>query len=227
GHARHQHQALAGAAVVQDLRLVVIDLADAVAAVLAHHREALALGIALDRVADIAQGRPRPDRADPAPHRLEGGFHQPPRHHRRAADAIHAAGVAVPAVLDDGHVDVEDVPVPEHLGLAGDAVADHVVDRGAHRLGIAAVADIGRHRALHLDDMVVADPVQLLGGRPGLDVRGDHFQHFGGQAAGDAHLLDFLGGLQVQAHAGDYRRSGGGLNGPSENPGRGAHAWRP
>src|SRR3546814_5085235 len=55
GHALLQHQALARPAVVQHLRLVVVDLADAVAAVLAHHREALALGVLLDRVADRSE----------------------------------------------------------------------------------------------------------------------------------------------------------------------------
>src|SRR3546814_10067483 len=47
GHALLQHQALARPAVVQHLRLVVVDLADAVAAVLAPPREALALRVML------------------------------------------------------------------------------------------------------------------------------------------------------------------------------------
>src|SRR5690606_12621750 len=118
------------------------------------------------------------------------------RHHRGGADVVHAAGVAVPAVLDDGDVDVEDVTVLQHLGLAGDAVADDVVDRGAHGLGEAAVAQVGRDRALHVHDVVVADAVQFRGADPRLHIRGDHFQHLGGQAAGDAHLLDFFGGFQ-------------------------------
>ena len=54
---------------------------------------------------------------------------------------------------------------------------------------------------LYVDNIVVAQAIQFLGGDPGLDVFADHLQHFGGQAAGDAHLLDFLGGLQVQGHA--------------------------
>src|SRR5690606_19971465 len=80
-----------------------------------------------------------------------------------------------------------------------------VVDRDAGGLGIAAVADVGRDRALHLHDVVVADAVQFLGAHARLHVRGDHFQHLGGQAAGDAHLLDFFGGLEVHGHGGDYR----------------------
>src|SRR5690606_14786161 len=205
GHARLEHQALARAAVVQHLRLVVVDLADAVAAVLAHHREALGCGVALDGVADVAQGGTRLHRADAAPHRLGRGLDQAPGHHRRGAGVVHAAGVAVPAVLDHGDVDVDDVAVLEDLGGARDAVADDVVDGDAGGLGVAPVADVGRDRVLHVDDVVVADAVQFLGAHPRLHVRGDHFQHLGGQAAGDAHLLDFFGGLEVQGHGGDYR----------------------
>ena len=116
---------------MQHLRIVVVDLADAVAAVLAHHAETLAFGVLLDRVADIAEGRARLDRADAAEHRFAGHFHQSLGHHRGRAHVVHAAGVAVPAVLDHGDVDVDDVAVLQDLGLAGDAVADDVVDRGA------------------------------------------------------------------------------------------------
>jgi len=58
------------------------------------------------------------------------------------ADDEHAAGVAVPAVLDDGDVDVDDVALFERL-VIGDAVANLVVDRGANRLGVGRVAATG------------------------------------------------------------------------------------
>ena len=200
GHARLQHQAFAGAAVMQHLRILVVDLADAVAAVLAHHAEALGLGVLLDRVADVAQGRARLDGADAAEHRLAGHVDQALGHHRRRAGEVHAAGVAVPAVLDDGDVDIDDVAVLQDLGFARDAVADDVVDRGADRGREALVADVGRDRLLHVDDVVVADAVQLGGGHAGLHVRGDDLQHLGGQAAGDAHLLDLVRGLDGDGH---------------------------
>jgi hypothetical protein len=47
------------------------------------------------------------------------------------ADRIHAAGIAMPAVENECHVDVDDVAVAQRLGV-GNAVADDVVDRGAH-----------------------------------------------------------------------------------------------
>ena len=104
---------LAGArlAVVQHLRVLVEHAADAVAAVLAHDREALLLDVALDRVADVAQVTPGPDRADAAPHRIEGNFRQPLGLYRRSSDRVHPARVAVVTVLDDRDVDVDDVAI--------------------------------------------------------------------------------------------------------------------
>src|SRR5690606_34374002 len=186
--------------VVQHLRIVVVDLAAAVAAVLADHAEAFGFGVLLDGMADVAQGRARLHRADAAEHGLAGGLDQAPGHHRGLAHVVHAAGVAVPAVLDHGDVDVDDVAVLQDLARAGDAVADDVVDRGADRGGEAAVAHVGRDRALDVDDVVVADPVQLGGGHAGLHVGGHDLEHLGGQAAGDAHLLQVGGGLELDRH---------------------------
>src|SRR6185312_13466305 len=56
GHALLQFHAGARLAVVQYLRLVVIDLADAMAAVFLDHAETCRLGMLLDRVTDVAQG---------------------------------------------------------------------------------------------------------------------------------------------------------------------------
>src|SRR5690606_16632657 len=200
GHAFLQHHALPRLAVMQHLRVVVVDLADAVAAVLADHAEALGLGVLLDRVADVAQGRARLHRADAAEHGLAGGLDQAPGHHRGLAHVVHAAGVAVPAILDHGDVDVEDVAVLEDLARAGNAVADDVVDRGADRGREAAVADVGRNGALDIDDVVVADPVQFGRGHAGLHVGGHDLENLGRQAAGDAHLLQVGGGLELDGH---------------------------
>ncbi len=120
------------APVVQDLRLLVELPADAVAAELAHDREAVGLCESLDACADVAEVRAGAHRADAPPHRLVGDVDQPLRLDRRRPDEEHAAGVAVKAVLDDGDVDVDDVAGLEPL-VAGDAVADDLVDRRADR----------------------------------------------------------------------------------------------
>ncbi len=61
-----QHVAGARAAVMQDVRRVVEDPADAMAAEVAHHGAALGLDIGLDGVADVAEARARLHRGDAA-----------------------------------------------------------------------------------------------------------------------------------------------------------------
>jgi len=48
---------------------------------------------------------------------------------------------------------------------------------------------------LHIDDQVVAQLVQLIGGNTGFDERADVIEYFTGQTTGDAHFLDFLRGF--------------------------------
>ena len=119
-HALAQHRPVVGPAVMQDRRRVVKHPPDAVAAEIAHHRIAVALGIALDRVADRADTHARPHHRDAAHHRLVGDVDQLSRLHPDAlADKEHAARVAVPAVEDHGHVDIEDVARPSAGGRPG------------------------------------------------------------------------------------------------------------
>ena len=89
--------------------------------------------------------------------------------------------------------------------LVRNTVADHVVDRGADRLREAFVVERRGDGLLHIDDVVMADAVQLYGGNAGLDVFGDHFQDFGGQFAGDTHFCDVLGGFEGDGHSGSLR----------------------
>ena len=205
-HAFLQLQAGAGLAVMQHLRIFVEHLADTVPAVLAHHGEALGLRQFLDGVADIAQAHAGPHHLDAGQHALAGGVHQPLGQHRGLAHVVHLAGVAVPAVLDDGDVDIKDVALFEHLFLVGNPVADHIIHRCAYRLREAPVAQAGGDGVLLVDDVVVADAVQFLGGDPGLDVLADHFQNFGGQAARFAHFRDVFRGFYGDVHV-DQRNS--------------------
>jgi hypothetical protein len=205
-HAGHQFLQGAGAAVVQYLRLLVEHLADAVAAELAHYAVAGFFGVLLDRVADVAQVCARLDLLDAQPHALVGDVGQALGHDRRFADEEHAAVVAVVAVLDDGDVEVDHVAVLEHL-VARDAVADDVVDRGADGLRVGRVAGRAvvqrrRDRALHVDHVFVAEAIQFAGGHAGLDEGRDVVQHFGAQAAGDAHAGDIFGGFNGDGHNG-------------------------
>ena len=100
--------------------------ADPMAAVLAHDGVALTLDVALDRMSEVAQAIARGHLPDATPHGLESYVAKSPCLDRGLADREHAARVAVEAVLDDGHVDIEYVSRLQDP-IAGNAVADHVV----------------------------------------------------------------------------------------------------
>ena len=128
-----QLQARAGLAVMQHLRILVIDPADAVAAVLAHHRKFLLLDEGLDGVPDVPEVRAGLHLPDAAPHGLVAGLGEALRRHRGLADEVHAAGVAVKSIPDHRDVDVDDVAGLERL-VVRDAVAYDMVYRGADGL---------------------------------------------------------------------------------------------
>ena len=86
----------------------------------------------------------------------------------------------------------------QHVRIAGDAVTDHVVDRGAHALGVALIVEVSR-RATVFDGVVVDHLVDLVGGHARGDVLAyvvEHAHVDGGRAL-DA--LDVGGGLQKRA----------------------------
>src|SRR5688500_12951963 len=120
--------------------------AEAVPAKVADHAVAMLLGMALDCVGDVAEAIARPGLFEAEHQAFVGDIDQLPGLDRNIADEIHAAGIAVPAAQDRGYVDVDDIAVLERL-VAGNAVADDMVDRGAAALGIAAITERGRDAA--------------------------------------------------------------------------------
>ena len=78
------------------------------------------------------------------------------------ADEEGGVGVAVDAVEEDRDVEVADVAVDQRP-VVGDAVADHLVHRGAERLREAVVVERARVAAA-VDAGLVADGVELVGG---------------------------------------------------------------
>mgnify|MGYP000588368552 CR=1 FL=1 len=95
---------------------------------------------------------------------------------RDLTDAEHAARITKVAVQDRGAVDVDDVALVQHVRIAGDAVTDHVVDRGANALGVALIVEVGR-RAAVLDGVVVDHLVDLVGGHARGDVLAYVIEH--------------------------------------------------
>ena len=157
-HAGLKLHALSRITVVQDLRLIMVDLADAMAAVLADHAEAFFFGQRLDRMANVTQGRARAHHTNSGAHGVVGGFHQVTCLRIGFADEVHAAGIAIPAILDHGDVDIDDIAVLEWHGI-GDAMADNFIDRGTDSFRKAVIADVAGDGLLHIDDVVVADLV--------------------------------------------------------------------
>src|SRR5437764_335591 len=100
-HSGLQLHAVTRFAVVQHLRIFVIDAADAVTAVLAHHREIFGLDQLLDGITNIAQVGAGLDLFDSPPHGLEADVHQPLRLHIGLAHEVHAAGIAVETLFND------------------------------------------------------------------------------------------------------------------------------
>jgi hypothetical protein len=105
--------------------------------------------------------------------------------HADIADEEHAAGVAVPAVDDDGHVDIDDVAVLQALGT-GNAVADDMIDADARRMAVAAVEDGGGHGTA-VEHEIADHFIEIDSQRFGHYVRHQHVERFGGQPSGSAH----------------------------------------
>src|ERR1700687_6135318 len=118
-HAGLQRHAFAGPADMNDVGLVMEHAAQPVAAEIAHHAHALRLHKTLNGVPDVAGGGAGFYGGDAAHHRLIGHFHQPFGFAGNRPHRVHPAGIAIPALDDEGHVDVDDVaflqtPVPGH-----------------------------------------------------------------------------------------------------------------
>ena len=98
--------------------------------------------------------------------------------------------VAVPAVEDDGDVDIGDVAFAQNA-VAGDAVADHVILRDADRAGIALVEQAGGQGAV-IEGEFPGQPVELVGDHARNHVRDQHVQALGRQPASAPHALEGL-----------------------------------
>jgi glutathione S-transferase len=185
--------------VVQHLRLFVKTFANAVAAVVTHHRAALAMGETLNGRSDFVNVIASLDRCNPVPHCVVGDGAQPPCSYGRGFSTTqheHAAGITMPAVLDDGDVDIQNISLAQRL-VVRNAMADLVVDRGANGLGIRVVAarvvvQRGGNDLELMHHEVIGQLVQLIGRFVGFDERGEVIQNLRGNSSRDAHSFDFF-----------------------------------
>ena len=79
-------------------------------------------------------------------------------------------------------------------------MANHLVDRCADGLGETVIIERGGYGVLHIDNIVVADFVQLGSAHAGADVFANHFQYVGGKSACHAHSGDFFGRFNAYIH---------------------------
>ena len=115
-HSGLQHRAFAGIAVMENVGAVVENQTEPVPAKIADHAAPFGLGIGLDRIADMADRIARLDDGNPPHEGLVGDIDQPFGLTRNRADRVHPAGIAMPAIDDDGNVDIDDVAVAQTAG---------------------------------------------------------------------------------------------------------------
>ncbi len=99
----------------------------------------------------------------------------------------------MPAIQDDGHIDIDDVGL-QQPPVARDAVADDVVDAGADGFREAAIVQRGGLRVMGKDE-VMAQAIQLGRGDAWAHMGCDHIQAFRRQAARGTHADEILRGV--------------------------------
>src|SRR5262245_47425331 len=158
------------------------------AAEVANHAHVLRFDISLDRVTDIPARCPGPDGGGAAHHRLMCDVDQPFGPPRNFPDGKHPAGIAMPAVQDERHVDIDDVPILQWL-VAGNAMTHDVVERCAGRLPVATVHKGGGERAV-IHGILEYESVDLLGRHARANFHRQQVETTSNELTGLAHRLE-------------------------------------
>ena len=74
-------------------------------------------------------------------------------------------------------------------------MADDLVHRSTNRFGKTLVVEGCGNRFLHIDDMVMANPVKLPGRNARLNERLNHLQYFSGESSRLTHPSDVIVGF--------------------------------
>src|SRR5689334_4584114 len=114
-HTWFEHYAFAGPADMHDVGLVVEQAAKPVAAEVTHHAHVLAFNESLDGRANVSGGRAGAHRRDAAHHGFIRDFNESLCPARDVADRVHPARIAMPAVKDERHVNVDDIAFLQRL----------------------------------------------------------------------------------------------------------------
>ena len=199
-HAFFQTQTCSRLAIMKYLRIFVINLANAVPAVFAHYRKPLRFHQLLNSMANIAKRCARPHLTNAGKQGCTRNIHQTLGFNRRLAGIIHTRGIAMPAIFDDGNIDIDDIAIFQHFCRRWNAVANNVIHRCADTGRKAFVTHVGRNRLLSLNNVFMAQAVKLGGTNAWTHVRTNHLQDFSRQTASNAHFFDILFGFDSYLH---------------------------
>jgi len=174
--------------------------------VLANDSETARVRFGGDRVADHTDQTAWRDRPDHQVQAIESALRDRQLFLVDLADQKRFALIAMPAIDDGRDVDVDDVAVAK-LILAGNPVADDVVDAGATTLGVALVPERRGTIAL-IEGPLVDQAIDLFGRRAGDDVRPDIIQQSRVGSPGGPHQVALgmiqKNGLALFQHRGHW-----------------------
>jgi hypothetical protein len=176
-HAFAENGPRARRAVMQNAGRGVKNPPQTMAAKIPNDGATLALGIDLDGVTDITQGRAGFDHLDTAHQTIMGNVHQARGFYRDFADPEHSAGIAEPAIENDRDVDIHDIAL-DQFARAGNAMTDDVVYRRADRLRKTLVIQRCGNGVV-VENELMAKRVQFLGRHARLHVGCYEVEGFG------------------------------------------------
>ena len=115
-----------------------------------------------------------------------GDFGQAFGFYRRRANIKHARRVTVPAIQNNGDVDIQNVPVDQFFS-AGDAMTNDMVQRNTGGFWKAFIIEWCWNSVV-CHNIVVADFIEFAGGNTSSNMRGNYIEHSSGQTASVTHF---------------------------------------
>ena len=150
----------------------------AVSAKVAHHREPVLFGVALDSVSDVADKAIRLCRLHAQFKAFLCHTHKLFLLRRGFSDYEHAGGVGIVSVENRRHVDIDDVAFLEDFVLRRNAVANHLVNRRAHALREALIVERRRDGSM-VDSVVINQFVDFRRAHSGMYFLFHEVEHSG------------------------------------------------
>src|SRR4029077_10655743 len=193
-HAFLDARAVAGLAVIRQVRLFVHFGANSMADELTHHREAMLFDPLLHGRGDITQAIPRPNLLNGLIQGFASHAQQIANLGPNLTDGQRDRGIPVIAVQLDSEIERNNIPFLQAPGARRYAVNYLLVDRGAQHTRITAIALERRTSAMFLSALS-GDLLQVECAHARLHGLAQPIQHVPDHYAGAMHRLEFRGGL--------------------------------